>query len=272
VDHFKNKYAVVTGGASGIGRALCEALGKRGTLVIVADVNAEGAEDVASVIRSSGGRAKAKPLDVSQGDKVQSLLEEVFSEHKQIDYMFNNAGIAVGAEMYDIDFELWRKIIDINLMGVVHGTKAAYWIMMRQGFGHIVNISSLSGLIGHPTAIPYAATKSSVIGLSTSLRAEAVESGVKVSVACPGFVQTGIFDAATMINARREDVISNIPFKMMDAEQAAEKILRGVERNRAIIVFPFYARFLWWLYRLHPGLIAPVARKMVQDFRRARSS
>jgi short-subunit dehydrogenase len=117
---------------------------------------------------------------------------------------------------------------------------------------------------------PYAATKHAVVGLSTSLRAEAAALGVRVSAVCPGFIQTGIYEAATLVNLRKEDLMSNIPFKIIGAAAAAKKILRGVERNRAIIVFPFYARLFWWLNRIHPRLLAPLANKSVKDFRRHR--
>jgi short-subunit dehydrogenase len=142
--------------------------------------------------------------------------------------------------------------------------------MVEQGSGHIVNVASISGLVGHPMGAPYATSKYGVVGLSHSLRAEGAGFGVKVHAVCPGFVRTDFFDAAVVINARREHVISRIPFRMMSAERAAETILLGVERNRAFIVFPFYARVMWWLYRLHPSLTKPFAERMIGDFRAAR--
>lgn len=267
MEYYKNKSAIVTGGASGIGRALCEALGEEGAHVIVADIDIDGAEKVASAVTGSGGHARAEYMDVSNEENVRDVIEKTTAARDQLHFMFNNAGFAIGAEMQDIEPEHWRKIVDVNLMGVINGSSIAYSVMTKQGTGHIINMSSLSGLIGHPTAIPYATTKSAIVGLSVSLRAEAVKWGVRVSVACPGFIQTGLFDSAVLINAEKDDVLSNIPFNLMDAGRAAEKILRGVGRNQSMIVFPFYARLLWRLYRIHPGLITPVAKKMLQDFR-----
>jgi short-subunit dehydrogenase len=143
--------------------------------------------------------------------------------------------------------------------------------MIKQGFGHIVNTASLAGLVGSPTMIPYATTKSAVVGLSTSLRAEAEEFGVRVSVACPGFIRTGIFDSATYVQARQEDILAKLPFKLMNVDKAARLILRGVARNKAIIVFPFYGRLLWWLQRINGSLTSPLARKAVRDFRASRT-
>jgi len=143
--------------------------------------------------------------------------------------------------------------------------------MVKQGFGHIVNTASLAGLVTCPTAIPYAATKHAVVGLSTSLRAEAADLGVKVSVVCPGGIQTGIWDVAPVLKANRQDAWALIPFKLMNETKAARVILRGVARNRAIIAFPFHTRFAWWLYRLYPALLGLLTRRAVRMFRALRS-
>jgi NAD(P)-dependent dehydrogenase (short-subunit alcohol dehydrogenase family) len=270
--YFSNKIAIVTGGASGIGQMLCEELAARGAVVTVADLNFDGAQRVASKIVESGGRARATSLDVANADAVRELINAVATENHRLDFIFNNAGIGVGGEVRDLTPEHWRRIVEINLFGVISGTCAAYSLMVKQGFGHIVNTASLAGLISSPTMTPYTATKFAVVGLSTALRSEAEALGVRVSAVCPGFIQTGIFDAGTFVGSNKEAFLSQIPFKLMDARTAARKILRGVERNRGIIVFPFYARFLWWLGRIHPGLLSPLSKKTVSDFRRSRTT
>jgi NAD(P)-dependent dehydrogenase (short-subunit alcohol dehydrogenase family) len=272
MDHFQDKVAIVTGGASGIGRALCQELGQRGAVVIVADINSEGAEQVASAIAAEG-RARAVHLDVSQEEAVQKLIDETASEHGRLDYIFNNAGIAISGEVRDLNLEHWRRVLDVNFLGVLYGTTIAYELMVQQGFGHIVNTASLAGLIGYPTNTPYAATKYAVVGLSNSLRLEAAELGVKVSVVCPGYVDTGIYEAGTIVNvsqADKEKLHAEIPFKLMDVNKAAHAILRGVKRNKAIIVFPAHARLLWWLYRLNPSLLTPLGSSIVKGLRAAR--
>ncbi len=269
-DHFKNKVAIVTGGASGIGRALCEEMGRRGATVIVAAINIEGAHQAASVITATDGRARAAHLDVSQAEDVQKLIDETVSRYGRLDYMFNNAGIGITGEVRHMNLEHWQHILDINLWGVIYGTTSAYRVMIKQGFGHIVNIASLAGLIPIPMVTAYATTKYGVVGLSTSLRAEAAKLGVKVSVVCPGLIKTGICDASTVLNVRREDILARTPFKMRDATGASRAILRGVSRNKAVITMPFYVRLFWWLYRLNPCLLSPWSHKMVQDFRSLR--
>lgn len=267
---FKDATVIVTGGASGIGRALCEALGGRGAIVTVADIDAEAARNTAAAVSQAGGKAVPAHLDVAQAGHVQELVDRTVSTRGRLDYMFNNAGLAVGGEMQEIGFEHWRRIVEVNLMGTVYGTRAAYRAMIDQGSGHIVNVASVSGMIGHPTAAPYAATKAAIVGLTTSLRAEAAALGVKVTAVCPAFIKTAMFDSATVVNAAQEAAVPKLPFKMMGPGRAAEIALRGVEKNRGIVVFPFYAWIMWWLYRIHPALTAPISKKMVEDFRAVR--
>ena len=262
-DGFKDKVAIVTGGASGIGQAVCEELGRRGTRVVVADVNSEGAEKVAAGISANGGQAEAAYLDVTQSDQIQKLIDQTASKHGRLDYMFNNAGIATLGEVRDMTPEQWDRIIGINLMGVVYGTTAAYSLMVEQGFGHIVNTASQAGLYPVALTTSYALTKHGVVGLSTSLRAEGAGLGVKVSVICPGPVASRIVDDATRLGEYKKDVFADVPsFMLMDAPKAARVILKGVARNRAIIVFPFLARYLWWLHRISPSISDLSARMM----------
>ncbi|MBI1733626.1 MAG: SDR family NAD(P)-dependent oxidoreductase [Candidatus Rokubacteria bacterium] len=268
---FHARTAIVTGGASGIGRALVAELGRRGAVVIVADVDAAGAEKAANAVRADGGTAEAQPLDVTRAEDVEALVAGVVARHGRLDYLFNNAGIAVGGEVRDLGLEHWRRIIDVNLLGPIHGVAAAYPRMVQQGAGHIVNVASLAGLGAAPMMAPYATTKFGLVGLSLSLRAEAEALGVRVSVVCPGFVQSGIYDAATVVNADRTALFEKMPFPRVPAERAARRILDGVARNEAIIVFPFYARVLWWLGRLSPAVLRPLHRRMVADFRAARA-
>ncbi len=272
LDIFSDKVVIVTGGASGLGRALCEELCARGGIVIVADINVEGAQQVATAITSTGGHARAVQMDVSQAESVRKVITAIASEYGRIDYIFNNAGIIIGAEVRDMSLDHWRRIIDVNLFGVLYGTTTAYALMIKQGFGHIVNISSLSGLTSLPIYTAYATTKHAVVGLSTSLRAEAAGLGVKVSVVCPGPIKTPLADAAMILQTRWEEVPKSLPLDKiaMDARVAARKVLRGVSRNRGIIVFPFGSRVLWWVYRLCPD-VDPIGWKIVKNFRKART-
>ncbi len=157
---------------------------------------------------------------------------------------------------------------------MLYGTLAAYPIMAQQGFGHIVNTSSSAGLLPVALNAPYNTSKHAVVGLSLTLRMEGADLGVKVSVVCPGFVRTGIYQSAVTVNMPWERVSATLPVRMMAPPRAAQVILDGVARNQPVIVFPASIRWLWRAYRLSPGLLsrlaAPLIRNQLRELRRYR--
>ncbi len=268
---FREQIAIVTGGASGIGRALSRELGSRGAVVVVADIQLDGAQRVAAEIGASGGSASAACVDVRQAAAVQGVVDAAVRDHGRLDYLFNNAGIGVGGELSELTLEHWRAAIDVNLIGVIHGVAAAYPVMLRQRAGHIVNIASLAGLIASPTLAPYAATKAAVVSLTNALRVEGEAGGVRATVVCPGFVDTAIFDNAIGVKIGKQALLDKLRMPVMPAQKAALEILRGVDRNRGMIVFPGNARFWWRLARFGPPwLLAPLHRQMVARIRSIR--
>jgi NAD(P)-dependent dehydrogenase (short-subunit alcohol dehydrogenase family) len=267
---FEDKIAIITGGASGIGYAVAKELARRGSVLVLADINAEGAEKAASEITGAGGKARATCVNVTKADEVEKLVKETAEEYGRLDYIFNNAGIAIIGEVRDMTLDDWRRIVDVNLWGVIYGTMAAYPLMIEQGFGHIVNTASVAGLVGLPTFASYCTTKHALVGLSTALRPEAAAFGVKVSVVCPGFIRTELFENSIVLNAKREEAVSKAEPAAIKVEQAALKIVSGVEKNKSIINFPKSARIGWWLHRLHPSLLSSLMNKWLSDFRALR--
>ncbi len=278
--------AIITGAASGIGRALSQELARRGASVVLADVQAEAAEATAVGIPCvSGQRASACSLDVTDFESVRRLVESVAEQHGRLDFIFNNAGIAAVGELRDQTIEAWNKIINVNLRGVVHGVQAAYPVMLRQGFGHIVNTASMAGLIPSPLSGSYSATKHALVGLSKALRVEAAGAGVRVSVLCPGVIRTpllsggkhGIFVAAMPEQEQRDRGLKSLErLRPMDVGRFAAKALNQVARNRAIIVIPAWWKLLWGLDRLSPTLSLFAAQRVFESARKeifgARSS
>jgi NAD(P)-dependent dehydrogenase (short-subunit alcohol dehydrogenase family) len=274
VNPFEGKTAIVTGGASGIGQALCRELAQRGTAVIViGDIDIDKARQVADSINDNRCLCQAVRVDVARQADIVKLIDNVVAEHGSLDYMFNNAGITICGEVRDMEQEHWQHMIDVNLWGVINGATAAYRVMLEQGSGHIINVASLDGLMPMPMATPYTTAKHAVVGMSTALRLEAEKLGVKVSVVCPGAVKTGVLDAAIYVGVNRIGAISEITsgFQLMKPDKCAQAILNGVKRNRGIILDgAFHNRLFWWMHRFTPGLFNRLMKVGVSEIRKHR--
>jgi len=258
---FSGAVAVITGAASGIGRALSEELAGRGCEVILADLQDELAGEVAEVIRKKGGKAEALRIDVRNFAEVEGVVKDTFNRCGRLDYMFNNAGIGVAGDTHLHIAESWHRIIEINIKGVANGVQAAYPLMYEQGFGHIVNTASMAGLISIPSMAAYTATKHAVVGLSKSLRVEAAIAGIRVSVLCPGVIRTPILEGGKLgvIHGVSEDEIKKIwdfPFfRPMEPDIFARKVIDDVAKNRPIIIVPRWCRYFWWQSRIIPSSV-----------------
>ena len=274
---FDGATAIVTGGASGIGRAISEELAKRGCDVVLADLQTELVEEVVSTIHASGGTARAIIVDVTDFPAMDKLVKATVKRTGRLDYIFNNAGIVIGGGVDLYSIEDWNRVVDVNLRGVINGVQAAYKIMLAQGFGHIVNTASIAGLMSGPGNLVYTTTKHAVVGLSISLRAEAAPRGVRVSVICPGFVRTPILEDGgkfgKVLEERspeqkrfRSELIEKS--KPMSPDLFAEKVLNAVAKNKAIIIFPSWWKVFWWINRLSPALGIFLSQKQYQKIRK----
>ncbi|HXY36737.1 MAG TPA: SDR family oxidoreductase [Planctomycetaceae bacterium] len=275
MDDFKNKVAIVTGGGMGLGRALCTELARRGATVIVADIKADAAREVAERITKAGGQARSIEIDVSDRQAVVRLVADTQAQFGHLDLIINNAVTVIGGDARDISLIQWDRTLAVNLHGVLYGTIAAYQAMVRQGHGQIVNISSLTGLFPQPGNAPYCTAKHALVGLSLSLRFEGADLGVKVNCVCPGDMKTDIYENMTVMNMDRETIIrvsrrSHFLMPQWTAEEAADEILRGVARNKPLIIFPRMGRVIWRLYRACPSLIYWISLYRTRMFRRVR--
>jgi NAD(P)-dependent dehydrogenase (short-subunit alcohol dehydrogenase family) len=259
---FDRSTAVITGGASGIGAALGAALVAAGARVVLADIDADGLASTVEALAASGGSVVGCELDVTDRDAFGALIDQVAAREGVIDYVFNNAGISLGGPTHEQSAAHWDRIIQTNLVGVVNGVLAAYPLMIEQGHGHIVNTASAAGLASPPFVVAYATTKHAVVGLTTALRPEAAMHGVRVSVLCPGAVETAILDvqppadlpATASLPVTARAYLERLHQRPISAERFARIALRDISRNRAISVIPRSAKAFWYLQRVSPAL------------------
>ena len=266
------RIAIITGAASGIGRALASALVTRGDTVVAADVDGDGAERAAAELaRHRPGAATPAVVDVRDAGAVQALVDQTCERYGRLDVMVNNAGIGVGGEARELQLAHWDRAIDVNVRGVVHGVHAAYPVMIEQGSGHIVNTASLAGLVPSPLLTPYAMAKHAVVGLSLSLRAEAAAYGVRVTVVCPGVVDTPILDKEgpedlprpALLTGRAREYFRHLQPRFYPADQLAQDIVRGLDRNSALVMAPRSARVAWQLWRYAPVVVNQMTQRQL---------
>jgi NAD(P)-dependent dehydrogenase (short-subunit alcohol dehydrogenase family) len=238
-DYYRDKICIVTGANSGIGYALSEDLLKRGATVYMLGRNPEKVAKAAEQLAAHKNRVHTLVADVTKQEQVQQAIEGTAAEAGRLDMLFNNAGIggtAIGHLPYEMaTLEDWKTIIDTNLWSVIYGVHAAVPLMLKQGFGHIVNTGSIAGLIPVPLQALYDLTKYGVVGLSECLRYEYAEKELHFSVICPGNIATPIFGKG-LDGTVRDDV--SPPDDAIPADKAASYILGRVAERKGIIVVP----------------------------------
>jgi len=256
---YQDATAIITGGASGIGRTMALELVSRGCTVILADRQLVMAEELAASIVADGGNAWARELDVCDYPAVQALVDETVAKTGRLDYMFNNAGIAVGGMTHDLEVDDWDISIDVNIRGVTNGVQACYKLMVAQGFGHIVNTASMAGLIPSTNAVPYSTSKFAVVGLSQALRIEAEYRGVRVSALCPGAIQTPILtggEFGKLGSGITKEQVTKFwsAFNPMPADEFAREAIDQVAKNLPLIIVPGWWGRAYLTFRLLPRL------------------
>ena len=253
--------AAVTGAASGIGRELALELARRGCDLALADRDEAGLAAVAAEIGGSGGRkVSVHRVDVSDPVQIQEFATAAIAAHPKLNILINNAGVALLGTFAEVDQAQMEWLININFWGVVHGTRAFLPHLEKQREAHIVNISSIFGIIAPPGQTAYCAAKFAVRGFSESLRHEltVANSPVRVSVVHPGGIATNIARNARsgngVDNARRAESIDRFEtFAKKSPAAAAARIIEGIEKNQPRILIGSDARFMDLLQRFRPG-------------------
>lgn len=231
---------------------MCIELARRRARVVIADIDVDRSADLEAELRQAGAVASRVTTDVTKHESLRALVQAVLREHGQVDFFFNNAGIAPSGPFRGVSESEWEATRAVNLDGVIYGTMAVYPVMCAQRSGHIVNVASLAGILPIPDLAIYSATKHAVVGFSTSIRAEARRFSVRVTAVCPAFVDTRL--GQTTASATAATGTPNLaPIKGMRPDRCARRILSAVSRGRVVVSIPAIAGMAAWLYRVAPS-------------------
>jgi NAD(P)-dependent dehydrogenase (short-subunit alcohol dehydrogenase family)/pimeloyl-ACP methyl ester carboxylesterase len=268
-DRFGGQLVLVTGAGSGIGRATALAFAEAGARVVAVDRDAEAAARTAERSRLAGAsEAWAETADVSDAPAMEKLAAKVAAEYGIVDVLVNNAGIGLSGSFFDTTPEDWKKVLDVNLWGVIHGCRLFGKQMAERGQGgHIVNTASAAAYQPSKALPAYCTSKAAVVMLSECLRAELAGQGIGVSAICPGVVNTGITSTARFVGVdaaeekrRRQRTARLYGLRNYPPEKVADAVLRAVARNQAVVAVTPEARGARLLSRVTPGVLRAIAR------------
>ncbi|MBI5845151.1 MAG: SDR family oxidoreductase [Deltaproteobacteria bacterium] len=251
------KIVLVTGAASGIGRAFALAAAKKGAKLVITDINEKGLADTAERIAKQGGTVLLiRAVNVGDFEAVSALAEEVHTGFGPVDVLANVAGVATFAQVEDMAHKDWKRVIDVNLWGVVHFIEAFSQQMIRAGSGHIINVSSLAGLMGVPWHGVYSATKFAVNGLSEVLRLDFEKHGISVTLVCPGAVNTGLVESVEIFakgveTGRLRDRFRKIA---ISPEKVADQMISAVEKRKFLVMTSIDVKIAWFVKRHFPWI------------------
>lgn len=254
--YFNNKKCFITGAANGIGRATALALAKEGAALALTDINAEALLETAKQAKALGGKIIGTyAIDISDYNAVKHLADSLHQAHECMDIVMNIAGISTWGSIDKLEHQHWRQLIEINLMGPIHVLESFVPPMIhhKQG-GHIVNVSSAAGLFGLPWHSAYSATKFGLRGISEVLRFDLYQHNIKVSLVCPGAVNTGLVQTINIIGVDRnhpqvKKLVSRFQRHAVTPEKAAERILKGVRKKRYMVYTSWDIAFGHWFTR-----------------------
>ncbi len=275
---FKDKVAAITGAASGMGRTLALELARRGCHLALSDVNAAGVTETAEMARKLGVKVTSQTLDVSKREAVFAWADQVVSDHGQVNLIFNNAGVALTVNLDMVSQSDFEWIMGINFWGVVYGTQAFLPHLKKSGDGHIINTSSLFGLMAVPTQGTYNASKFAVRGYTEALRMELEVAGEPVSATCvhPGGIATNIAKAGRVdpsmekvsgMSAEKQRKLADKLINVTTPESAALQILKAVENNERRVLVGNDAKFLDKVVRLCGASYQVLVMRQVKKMR-----
>lgn len=255
---FKGKRIVITGAASGLGRATALRFAKEGWSVCIADIHLERAREVAQEVEQAGGKALVFECNISKIEDFEALASHVEAQWGGVDILVNNAGISSAGTLQESSYAEWHRLLDINLMGVVRGCKVFTPLLAnngtsKQGQGHIVNVASFAGIASAPGMVTYNVAKAGVISLSESLRHELTANNIGISVVCPAFFPTNLMES--MNKEETKALVTKLMKRSgITADDVAQHIYKGVEANDFMLITHKDARLQYHMKRLSPDL------------------
>lgn len=264
--NFRDKEVLVTGAGSGIGRASALAFARQGARLWLADIDEDGNRQTAQQVRELGGLARVLDCNVADAQSVGAAAAKVHAEIEALDVLMNNAGIASAGRFLDTRLETWRRVLDVNLMGVVHGCHAFLPAMVARGAGgYVVNMASAAAFIAVPDMPIYGASKFAVLGFTEALREDMAPHGIGVSAICPGIINTpivahSIMEGAMGAGATQQKVQAFYQQRNYTADQVAAKVLSAVRHGVAVQPVSPEAWGMYYAKRLVPGLVRRLSR------------
>jgi len=277
VSDLRGRRVLITGAASGIGRATAELAASRGAVLFLTDIDADGLEQSAERIAAGGGEvALATPLDLTDHDAVIALAAQAHGAGGSMDVVMNVAGIATWGTIDRLDHERhWRRTIDVDLIAPISVLECFVPAMIEAGRGgHVVNVSSAAGLFGLPWHAPYSAAKFGLRGVSEVLRFDLQRHGIGVSLVCPGGVRTPMVNTAEIVGVdkqspRMQKMVRRFESHAVPPERVAERIVAGVERNRYLVFTSADIRVGHWAQRFFPPAYELAMRVLNRELERA---
>jgi NAD(P)-dependent dehydrogenase (short-subunit alcohol dehydrogenase family) len=252
--HDVDRSAVVTGAASGIGRALCLELGRRGWKVGALDVNVDAAGETVEMVRLAGGSGEALFCDVRDLGSVQAAADHFFDRWGSVGVLVNNAGVGTGGKVGEVLMEEWRRVVDTDLWGVIYGCHCFIPRMKDRGAGWIMNIASTGAFLVVPETAPYAVAKAGVLALTETMAPELAPFNIGVTVVCPSFVRTNIEDTMGCTEEWHRDILRAALECSGDSPDAvAARAVEGMLRGRLYVLPQATGRASWLFKRLAPG-------------------
>jgi NAD(P)-dependent dehydrogenase (short-subunit alcohol dehydrogenase family) len=264
----KQRNAIVTGAASGLGRALAVRLARDAWQVAICDIDAAGSEQTAKLVEAAGGHARVEPLDVTRFDQWQALRDRLRADWERLDLLVNNAGVAGAGEVGAFPIDDWRWVVEVNLWSGIYGCHTLVeWLKQNPDGAHIINTASIAAVQSAPPTAAYNVTKAAIVSLSETLYEQLLPHKVGVTVVCPGSFESNLNQSLRTGDERWRDLLLDLTSRStLTAEQVADRAVRAMHRKQLYVMVPRSAAWHWFLKRLAPArFLRGVSKSVYRD-------